>query len=321
MKSAFFKFFFVFCAILATMFVFSADILAKKQIVFGGGPAGGTFQVVAKGVEIYKPVREISDFSIKARASAGSLENLRLVNSGEMGFAVVYSGHVYLGRNGKIKNDPNIYKNVMAVSYLYGAPAQLVVKADSGIENVKDLEGKRVGVGNIGSGAHANCRLFFNYMGIWNKIQPKAVGYSAATEAFINGRLDAFWLFTGFPSKAVVTAAEKTDISLLNLDQEAMKAGFYNSYPYFVPIAVPDATYKGVRETWTFQDSAIWVASANLTDEEVYKMLSTVYTEEGLAHMKAQKKTFKNMSIENGLKGIITPIHWGARKFWKEKGL
>jgi TRAP-type uncharacterized transport system substrate-binding protein len=53
----------------------------------------------------------------------------------------------------------------------------------------------------------------------------------------------------------------------------------------------------------------------------VYKLLSTIYTEEGLAHMRSQKKTFKEMSIESGINGIVTPLHPGAEKFWKEKGL
>ena len=79
--------------------------------------------------------------------------------------SVVYSGHVWLGREGKMKNDPKKYENVMAVGWLYGAPAQLVVRAGSGIKSAKDLVGKKVGVGNAGSGAFANCELFFSHLG------------------------------------------------------------------------------------------------------------------------------------------------------------
>ena len=64
-----------------------------------------------------------------------------------MQFGVVYSGHVYLGREGRLKNDTNKYENVLAVSYLYGAPAQLVVRKGSGITSTKDLVGTKVGVG------------------------------------------------------------------------------------------------------------------------------------------------------------------------------
>ncbi len=120
--------------------------------------------------------------------------------------SVVYSGHVWLGRNGEVKNDTNKYENVMAVAWLYGAPAQLVVRADSAIKSTRDLIGKKVGVGNAGSGAFANCELFFSHMGIWDKIERNAIGYNDAAAAFGNNQLDAFWLFTAFPSGGMHSA-------------------------------------------------------------------------------------------------------------------
>ncbi|EMS79009.1 putative TRAP-type transporter, periplasmic component [Desulfotignum phosphitoxidans DSM 13687] len=160
--------------------VCSQTALAKERIVFGGGPAGGTFQVVANAIQVYDPIKELSDIRVQAQSSAGSVENLRKTDAGRQQMSVVYSGHVYQGRNGKMKNDPKKYENVMAVAFLYGAPAQLVVKAGSGIKSVKDLEGKKVGVGNAGSGAFANCELFFTHMGIWDKIERNAMGYNDA---------------------------------------------------------------------------------------------------------------------------------------------
>ena len=293
-----------------------------KSYVFAGGPAGGTFQVVANAVQTYDPVKEIGKFKVKAQSSAGSVENLRKVNSGKAHFGVVYSGHVWLGANGKMKNDTNKYENVMAVSYLYGAPAQLVVRADSGIKSAKDLIGKKVGVGNAGSGAFANCELFFTHMGIWDKIERNAMGYNDAAAAFGNNQLDAFWLFTAFPSGAVIMAAQTNDIALVDLGKDAEDSKFFENYPYFSTLSVPAGTYKGVEsDIPSFQDSALWVANADVPADVVYDMLSIIYTDEGLAHMRAQKKTFKEMAIETGTKGIVTPLHPGAEKFWKEKGL
>ncbi len=295
---------------------------AKKNLVFSGGPAGGTFQVVANAVQVYDPIKQSEKYRVRAQSSAGSVENLRKVNSGKAHFGVVYSGHVYLGQNGKLKNDTNKYENVMAVSYLYGAPAQLVVKKDSGIKSLKDLEGKKVGVGNAGSGAFANCELFFTHAGIWDKIERNAMGYNDAAQAFGNNQLDAFWLFTAFPSGAVIMAAQTNDIEMLDLGAEAEASGFFKEYPYFSQLSVPAGTYKGVdKETPSFQDSALWVANADVSEDIVYDMLSTLYTDEGLEHMKQQKKTFKEMAIETGINGIVTPLHPGAEKFWKEKGL
>ena len=310
------------CAVLTITFAFSAESFAKKRVIFGGGPAGGTFQVVANGIQVYKPIKAEEDFSVKAQTSAGSVENLRKTDAGRQQMSVVYSGHVWLGRNGKMKNDPKKYENVLAVAWLYGAPAQMVVRADSGIKSVKDLAGKKVGVGNAGSGAFANCELFFSHMGVWDKIERNAMGYNDAAAAFGNNQLDAFWLFTAFPSGAVIMAAQTNDIALLDLDADAEASGFYKKYPYFGKLAVPAGTYKGVDyDAPSFQDSALWVANSKVPADVVYKMLSIMYTDEGLKHMVGQKKTFKNMSLETGATNIVTPFHPGAEKFWKEKGM
>jgi len=300
----------------------SMNAHAAKRIVFLGGPAGGTFQTVANAVQVYKGIKDNKDFKVKAQSSAGSIENLRKVNSGKGQMGVVYSGHVYLGRNGKLKNDKKKYLNVMAVSYLYGAPAQLIVRKGSGIKSTKDLVGKKVGVGNAGSGAFANCELFFTHMGVWDKIERNAMGYNDAANAFGNNQLDAFWLFTGFPSGAVIMAAQTNDIDLVDLGKDAKDSGFLKQYPYFSKLSVPANTYKGVdHDTPSFQDAALWVAGAKVPADVVYNMLKAIYSDGGLAHMVSQKKTFKEMSIKTGPKGIVTPLHPGAIKFWKEKGV
>jgi hypothetical protein len=309
------------CVVMVMTFAFTGASFAKTRVIFGGGPAGGTFQVVANGIQVYKPVKAQKGFTVKAQTSAGSVENLRKTDAGRQQMSVVYSGHVWLGREGKMKHDPKNYKNVMAVAWLYGAPAQLVVKKSSGIKSVKDLTGKKVGVGNAGSGAFANCELFFSHMGVWDKIERNAMGYNDAAAAFGNNQLDAFWLFTAFPSGAVIMAAQTNDIDLVNLDADAKASGFYNAYPYFGKLSVPAGTYRGVDyESPSFQDSALWVANSKVPDDVVYKLLSLIYTKEGLAHMLSQKKTFKNMSLDTGATNIVTPFHPGAEKFWKEKG-
>lgn len=322
MKKRYFTMTLVLSMVCALGMIFSSSAFAKERIVFGGGPAGGTFQVVANSIQVYKPVKNSDNFRLQAQSSAGSVENLRKTNAGRQDMSVVYSGHVWLGSKGKMKNDPKVYDKVMAVAYLYGAPGQLVVRSGSGIKSVKDLVGKKVGVGNAGSGAFANCELFFSYMGVWDKIERNAMGYNDAAQAFGNNQLDAFWLFTAFPSGAVIMAAQTNDIELVNLGADAEGAGFFKEYPYFSKLTIPAGTYKGVDyDSPSFQDSALWVANADVPADIVYEVLSLIYTDEGLKHMKAQKSTFKEMAVETGVKGIVTPIHPGAEKFWKEKGI
>ena len=302
---------------------FTGPVHAKQLIIFAGGPAGGTFQVVAQAIATYKPVKAL-DYNIKVQSSGGSTENLRRVNSGKAHFGTVYSGHVFAGRNGLMVNDPTKYENVLAMAYLYEAPAQLIVRDGSGIESAMDLEGKKVGVGNAGSGAYSYCEMFFTHLGIWDKIERNAMGYNAAADAFGNNQLDAFWLFTAYPSSAVIQAATMNDIALVNLDADAKKYGFYDKYKNFEPWDIPtsDGRYRGVeKDVPSFVDTTLLVASKDAPEDLVYDMLKEIFTDAGLAWMVSQKKTFKAMSVEKGVRGIATPMHPGAEKFWKEKGV
>jgi TRAP transporter TAXI family solute receptor len=148
------------------------------------------------------------------------------------------------------------------------------------------------------------------------------MGYNDAASDFGNNQLDAFWLFTAFPSGAVIMAAQTNDVDLIDLNADAEKYGFYKKYPYFTKLVIPAGTYKGVEvDIASFQDSTLLVANTNTPEDLVYKLLSLLYTKEGLAHMVSQKETFKEMSIEKGTTGIITPLHPGAIRFWKEKGI
>jgi TRAP transporter TAXI family solute receptor len=305
-----------FCSLNATC------LAAKERYVIGGGPPGGTFQVVATGIKLFRPIRRSTQYKVTAQPSAGSVENLKKVNAGLWPMGIVYSGHVYLGRNGQLKDDSHRYRQVLALAYLYGAPAQLVVHAASGIETVSDLAGKKVGVGNPGSGALANCELFFTHLGIWDRIQRHTVGYNSASRAFAKQQLDAFWLFTAFPSGAVLRASLSTEIALIDIDHAASATGFYAKYPYFEKLAIPAGTYRGVAyETPSFQDSTLWVAHSQMPSQIVYDLLKHIFSAKGLKHMRAQKITFSEMSVAKGVKGIVTPLHPGAIRYWREQGL
>lgn len=295
-------------------------ISANAQVFkFSGGPSGGTFQYYASAIStLAKDV----DMRVLASSSGGAIENIRLINANKSSFAVTYSGHVWAALNGKLKNDDKKYENVKAVAYLYGAPAQLVVKKKSGIEDPKELADKRVGVGNAGSGAAANAEIFFTQLGIWEKMGRENLGYRQAADAFNNNQIDAFWVFVGYPNASIIEAALQSDINLLDTYKAGEKVGLFEKYPYFSKVVIPANTYNGQTEPVnTFQDAALWVASGDVSADAVYKLLSKVFSDEGLKHMVEVHKSAKAMSVEGGTKGIVTPLHPGAEKFWREKGV
>lgn len=286
---------------------------------FSGGPSGGTFQYYASAIST---IAKKNNIKVLASSSGGAIENIRTINSGKSSFAVTYSGHVYAAVHGNLKNDDKKYENVLAVSYLYGAPAQLVVKEKSGIKNPMDLEGKKVGIGNAGSGAAANAEIFFTQIGLWDKIDREYLGYRSAANAFKNGQLDAFWVFVGYPNASVMEAALQNNIKLLDTYTIADKAELFIDYPYFSKEIIPAKTYKGqTTQVNTFQDAAIWVANKDVPVDVVYNLMKAVFSDEGLKYMVEVHKSAASMAVENGLKGIVTQLHPGAIKFWKEKGL
>ncbi|KIH76379.1 hypothetical protein SAMN05660860_01424 [Geoalkalibacter ferrihydriticus] len=307
---------------LAALFV-SGDIAeaAKARLAFSGGPDGGTFQYFSNAISS-RLSRTQPDMDVSNMASAGSVENLRRVNSGDADFGVVYAGDLYLGLNGQLTNDPREYKNVYSMAYLYGAPAHLIVLDGRGINSVQDLAGKRVAVGPAGSGAAASAQRYFTAVGLWDKFTPEFIGYSQGASALGDRLIDAMWVFAGFPNSSVIQAAASNRIKILDLVDAGQEAGFFADNPYYTEVAIPAGTYQGVdKDTATFQDSTIWVAGKHIKDDHVYRALDNIFSDEGLAFMVSVTTTARSMKISDGLRGIVTPVHKGAEKFWTEKDL
>ena len=293
----------------------------KRFLKFTGGPSGGTFQFFSNGISVYLS-KHIPNLKVSNQASQGSTENLRKVNSGRADFGIVYSGDVFLARNGKLAGDPKTYKNVRAIAFLYKAPAQLAVLKKSGIKKVSDLNGKRVDIGGPGSGAAASAERYLKTIGLWDKIRRSNLGYSNAASAIKDGHIDAMWVLAGYPTAAIINLSSIHDIELLNLGEPGLKAGLDKKHPYYKFSKIPANTYRGVaHETSSFFDSSLWVAGAHVSEEDVYNALKQIFTPEGLKYLATVKSTAKQMSVEGGITGIVTPLHKGAEKFWKENGL
>ena len=288
---------------------------------FTGGPSGGTFQYFSNGMSV-RLSKKLEGVKVSNQASNGSTENLRKVNGAKADFGIVYSGDLYLGRNGRLTGDTNKYENVYAVSFLYKAPAQLAVLKDSGITTVEQLEGKRVGLGGPGSGAAASAERFFSTTGMWDKIDRQFLGYTKAAAAIKDGHLDAMWILAGYPTRALIELAATKEIILLDVGEAGMKYGLDKSHPFYQPLQIPANTYDGVTtETGSFFDSALWVAGKHTPAKYVYSALKDIYSQEGLEYLINVKSTAKQMSVAGGVTGIVTPLHPGAAKFWTEKGI
>lgn len=293
----------------------------KKFLAFGGGPTGGTFNFFANKIASIIST-SYDSLDVSPRGAGGSAENLRTLNKNGVDIGIVYSGDAFLGRNGELPNDTTRYDKVRVLSFLYGAPAQLVVRRDSGINSAYDLEGKVVAVGNPGSGAALSAERFFKHIGLWEKMEHRNLGYSQAATDFSDKKIDAFWVLVGYPNSSIIEAASRVPIKLIDVDKDASSSGFYDVYPFYTKVEIPANTYAWQNNpVSTFQDASLWCASDALDADAAYKCLEAVYSEQGLKEMVTAHKAAKNMSIENGIKGASIPLHPGAVRFWEEKGV
>lgn len=309
---------------LATFMVFfglnPADSKAEDAFLsIGGGPTGGTFNYFANAISIWAP-KQIEGLRMSSEGSGGSVENVRRVNGGDFDFGISYAVDIGLGAKGKLPKDTTEYDKVRCIGYLYGAPAQLVVRADSPYKSAMDLKGKRVAVGNAGSGAATSAERFFTHIGVWDEFKPQFLGYSAAASAFKDGKIEGFWVLVGYPNASVIEAATQTDIRLIDVGVDAEKTGFYDAYAY-APTTIPAKTYTGQDEDCkTFQDSTLLTTRAGMDEDMVYNITKAVWSEKGLEFMRQAHGAAKEMSLENGFKNASRPLAKGAARFWKEEG-
>jgi len=283
----------------------------------GGGPTGGTFNTFANAMAVYVP-KKLKNFKLSAVGSGGSVENVKRLSSGGSDFGLCYAVDAALGWYGTLPKDATEYRGQRSMGYLFGAAAHLVVRADSRITSAKDLRGKRVAVGNAGSGAAASAERFFRHLDVWENFDPSFLGYSAAASAFKDGKIDAFWLLVGYPNRAVIEASVQVDIRLIDVGKDAEESGFYEAYGY-VPTTIPEGTYdKEMPVCETFQDATILSCHAEVPEKIVYDVMKTLWSKKGQEAMVAAKRTFRSMNLENGFTGATVPLHPGAVKFWKK---
>jgi len=278
-----------------------------QRLSFVGGPAGGTFEQVAKTV-----VARINDHQSEATLNysltGGSVENLRRLNKGQADLGIVYATDLFLGRQGRLPYDERTYDKVYTLASFYFAPAQLIVKADGQIESVEDLIGKRVAVGNIGSGTAATAQRFLTALDLWDQIKPEFIGYQDAISALGHGYVDAMWVLAGIPNSAVTHASASYPIRMLDLSTTAEQSGFFISYPFYALFTIPAGTYPGVDVAIkTFADQALWVAGEKVAPELAKNLM--VALEETVTDA-AQQLKFETPPPS------IAPMHPGAEAFW-----
>ncbi|WP_413282949.1 TAXI family TRAP transporter solute-binding subunit [Vibrio sp. MA40-2] len=295
---------------------------AKEFISIGGGGAGGTFNTMASGVGSLVS-KSIPDAKFTVEGSAGSVENLRRIGGGDLQMGVAFSGDSYLAYNGlEAFESTGKVDNIRVIGFLYSAISQVVTADDSGIKSIYDLEGKKMSVGSAGSGTQKTMMRLLDHLGLTEKMDLINMGGSGSSDQLKNGQIDAYHGMWGAPAGAIVDSTSSMNATLIDLWKDVDASGFFDKYPFYSEATIKAGTYANIdHDVHTFRDTAILVASADLSDDIVYEIAKKLYSEEGLAYMLQVSNATREMSLENGLAGMSIPLHKGAERFWKEAGI
>ena len=279
-------------------------------------PTGGA---IAKMVNAKR-----KDYGIRAtvESTGGSVFNVNAIMSGDLEFGVVQSDRQFQAIKGMAEWEGKPQKDLRAVFSIHPESVTLCASVDSGIKDIKDLKGKRVNIGNPGSGQRQNSIDALDANGIdWEKdLNAEQVKAAEAPGLLQDGRLDAFFYTVGHPSgafkEATAGATKVRFVSISNVDK------LIDKYPYYAKSFVPVAQYPGAqndKDVPTFGVKATFVTSAKVPDEVVYAITKEVF--DNFDKFKKLHPAYAVLTKEGMLEGLSAPIHDGAMKYFKEVGL
>ena len=297
--------------------------LAQEFITIGSGSTTGVYFPVATGI-----AKLVNDANVGIRANArstgGSVANINAINAGEFEMALAQNDIAYYAYQGccipAFQGKP--VKTIRALAALYPEVVHIVARKDAGIRTVADLKGKRVVVGDVGSGTEQNARQILEAYGLTFDDLGQAIRVSASQgiQLMQDKRADALFYTVGLGASAIQQLALTTPIALVAVDLNRIQA-IAKKYPFYVGFNIPGGTYKGVDvTTHTVAVQAMLIASEKLSEETVYKFMKAVF-----GNLEAFKKIHPNLerffSLEKAVKGLPIPLHPGAERFYKEAGV
>lgn len=281
-------------------------------------PAGGAIcRLVNKSREEY-------GIRCSVESTAGSIYNLQAVRSGELDFAIVQSDWQYYAYRGINEHfeDLGPDQNLRAVFALHAEPFTVVARRDAKITRFEDLKGKRVNIGNPGSGQRGTIEVLMQAMG-WDRSAFKQASELKASEqarALCENKIDAMVYVVGHPSGAVKEATIACDAVLVQVDHPAV-AKLIETHPYYRRVTIPGGLYGGTdQDIQTFGVGATLVTSAAVSDDVVYALVKSVF--DNFDSFQRLHPAFSGLTKEAMVKESLTaPLHPGAAKYYREAGL
>ncbi len=309
---------------IAAIFLFTASTaMARKQFlsIATGGTTGVYYALGGTLAQLIDD--EVDNVSATAEVTGGTVANLRLLakDEAQVGFAVAdICYYAYNGIEQFAKEDKGKYLGLRGLCSLYPEVVQVITMADSGISTINQLKGKRVAVGPAGSGTMVNARLVMGlYDFSFDDCKVDYFGWGEASMGLADHHIDAAFIWSGIPNASVIDLSTLNKIEMVSLTPEAI-AKIQSDWPFYSVVKVSKETYKGMsKDATSVAAPALMVVSDQMSDDLAYKITKLIF--ENVSRFGAAHKRGGDISIETAFDGMGMPLHKGAIKYFKEKGI
>ncbi|MDP3861732.1 MAG: TAXI family TRAP transporter solute-binding subunit [Phaeovulum sp.] len=302
----------------------AASAQEQTFITIGTGGVTGVYYPTGGAIcRMMAKTRAETGIRCGVESTGGSVYNVNAIRSGDLEFGVAQSDVQFNAYNGAAAfAQTGAISDLRAVFSIHPEPFTVVARADSGIVTFDDLKGKRVNIGNPGSGQRETMEVVLAAKG-WTTADFAMASELQAGEqsqALCDNNIDAMIYTVGHPSGSIQEATTACDSVLVNvvgpeIDQLVADTPFYRV------ATIPGGMYRGsAADVTTFGVGATLVTGAAVPDEVVYQLVKSVFSD--LDQFKSLHPAFANLDpAQMANDGLSAPLHPGAERYFREVGL
>ena len=302
---------------------FSQPTVAQQQFIsIGTGGVTGVYYPTGGAIcRLVNKNRKKHGIRCSAESTGGSIYNINTVRSGELEFGVAQSDWQYHAYNGTSKfEDQGKFENLRAVFSVHPEPVTVLARNDAGISNISDVKGKRMNIGNPGSGTRGTWDVIEAALG-WKRDDLKLAAEMKSAEtgqALCDGKIDAYFWLVGHPSALTQETLSSCDAKLVDVTGPEIDKLIADN-DYYRLATIPAGMYNNESDVPTFGVGATFVSSADVPAEVVYIVVKAVF--DNFSDFKKLHPAFANLKEKEMIKDSLSaPLHDGAVKYYKERG-
>ena len=310
------------CLVFGGMLATPVNAAEQTFISIGTGGVTGVYYPTGGAIcRLVNKNRKEHGFRCSAESTGGSIYNINTIRAGELEFGVAQSDWQYHAYHGTSKfKDAGKFENLRAVFSVHPEPVTVIASDSSGIVNIDDVKGKRMNIGNPGSGTRGTWEVLEEALG-WERsdLRLAAEMKSAETgQAVCDGKIDAYFWLVGHPSALTQESLATCDAHLVNVTGPAIDKLVADN-PYYRTATIPAGMYNNDSDINTFGVGATFVSSTDVSEDAVYVVVKAVF--DNFEGFKKLHPAFANLKESEMITDALSaPLHDGAIKYYKERG-